>query len=88
MEEHPTRRASASSVGVGAQPGPPGDIYPPTVRRLKSLLLDGMLALVEGRLDSQIHVPQPTTLLDMYGGCVGLEMVDGWYHRSEKFWLM
>ena len=35
----------------------PGDIYPPTVRRLKSLLVDGMLALVEGRLDSQIHAP-------------------------------
>ena len=39
-----------------------GDIYPPTIRRLKSLLVDGMLALVEGRLDSQIHVTIPQRL--------------------------
>eukprot|EP00913_Durusdinium_trenchii_P016512 g15519.t1 len=39
-----------------------GDVYPPTVRRLKALLMDGMLALVEGRLDSQIHVTIPQRL--------------------------
>lgn len=39
-----------------------GDIYPPTVRRLKALLLDAMLALVEGRLDSRIHVTIPQRL--------------------------
>eukprot|EP00931_Biecheleriopsis_adriatica_P072653 TRINITY_DN47081_c0_g1_i1.p1 TRINITY_DN47081_c0_g1~~TRINITY_DN47081_c0_g1_i1.p1 ORF type:complete len:2919 (+),score=455.88 TRINITY_DN47081_c0_g1_i1:1094-8758(+) len=39
-----------------------GDMYPSTVRRLKALLMDVNLSLVEGRLDSQIHVTIPQRL--------------------------